>query len=286
MIPKIAVINDLSGFGRCSLTAAISVLSVMGVQACPLPTAVLTAQTGYPSYYCDNYTDRMDHFTLEWQKMDAHFDGIYTGYIADERQIEKIFSFLDIFYHNDNFLLVDPIMGDDGAPYSMYTDTLLAKMKTLVTKADFATPNLTELCLLTDCDYKDLPDGNSPQQLFAAINQLGKTLCAKGTKAIIVTGIHFTNPQNAKKEIGNLYITANEDHAFSFPDLGGSYSGTGDLFASVLTGGIARGDRLDRTITLAGSFLQEALQDSVETKVPTTDGVNYEKYLSLLLPTL
>ena len=57
---KIAVLNDLSGMGKCSLTAAIPVISVMGIQACPLPTAVLSAQTGFPSYYCDDYTDRMD----------------------------------------------------------------------------------------------------------------------------------------------------------------------------------------------------------------------------------
>lgn len=46
MAGKVAVLNDLAGFGRCSLTAAISVLSAMGVQPCPLPTAVLSAQTG------------------------------------------------------------------------------------------------------------------------------------------------------------------------------------------------------------------------------------------------
>ena len=95
MTKKIAVINDLSGFGRCSLTAAISVLSVMGVQPCPLPTAVLSAQTGYPSYYCDDYTDKMQYFRREWKKMDARFDGIYTGFVASERQIENIFEFLD-----------------------------------------------------------------------------------------------------------------------------------------------------------------------------------------------
>ena len=62
MIKKIAVINDLSGFGRCSLTAAISVTAAMGVQPCPFPTAVLSAQTGYPSYYIDDFTDKMDFY--------------------------------------------------------------------------------------------------------------------------------------------------------------------------------------------------------------------------------
>ena len=91
MVKKIAVIQDLSGFGKCSLTAAIPVISVMGVQPCPLPTAVLSAQTGYPSYYLDDYTDKMEYIRSEWEKLGAHFDGIYTGFVASEAQIDRIF---------------------------------------------------------------------------------------------------------------------------------------------------------------------------------------------------
>ena len=98
MTKKIAVINDLSGFGKCSLTAAISVIAAMGVQPCPLPTAILSAQTGYPSYFLDDYTDRMDEFRKEWKKMGASFDGIYTGFMAGGAQIREVFSFLDDFY--------------------------------------------------------------------------------------------------------------------------------------------------------------------------------------------
>ena len=104
MTKKIAVINDLSGFGRCSLTAAISVIAAMGVQPCPMPTAVLSAQTGYPSYFCDDYTDKMENFRQEWEKMDAQFDGIYTGFVASEHQIENIFTFLKTFQRKNTFL--------------------------------------------------------------------------------------------------------------------------------------------------------------------------------------
>ena len=77
MTKKVAVINDLSGFGRCSLTAAISVLAAMGVSPCPYPTAVLSGQTGYPSFFCDDYTDRMESIRKEWEKMQVSFQGIY-----------------------------------------------------------------------------------------------------------------------------------------------------------------------------------------------------------------
>ena len=94
---RIALINDLSGFGKCSLTAAIPVISVMGIQACPLPTAILSAQTGFEKYYCDDYTDKMDYFTDYWKQMDVSFDGIYSGYLASPGQLEKTLHFLECF---------------------------------------------------------------------------------------------------------------------------------------------------------------------------------------------
>ena len=108
---KIALINDLSGFGKCSLTAAIPVISVMGLQACPLPTAILSAQTGFADYFCDDYTDRMDEFTEQWKKMEVSFQGIYSGYLAGSRQLEKVIHFLDQFKKEDTLYLADPIMG-------------------------------------------------------------------------------------------------------------------------------------------------------------------------------
>ena len=176
MTKKIAVINDLSGFGRCSLTAAISVISAMGIQACPLPTAILTAQTGYPHYYLDDYTDKMDIYRQEWQKMGQHFDGIYTGFVASEAQIDQIFHFIDTFYTSDTFLLVDPVMGDDGIKYDMFTPELLRKMKLLVNEADIITPNLTELCLLTDADYDAIIDIADTRILIDVIGELASTL--------------------------------------------------------------------------------------------------------------
>ena len=281
MTKKIAVINDLSGFGRCSLTAAISVLSVMGVQACPLPTALLTAQTGYPSYYCDDYTDKMEYYRSEWEKMGQHFDGIYTGFVASEEQIRQIFRFVDTFKKTDTFLLVDPVMGDDGDTYCMYTLSLLSQMKRLVSMSDIITPNLTELCLLTDADYHALAGRRDHRELIRAIQELGQEFCRRGPKTVVVTGIHFQD-DDGTKQMGNLCIDREGASLSSFPYVGGSYSGTGDLFASCLTAGIARGDSIPSVIETAGTFLELALLDSVREQVPREDGVNYEKYLSLL----
>lgn len=281
---KIAVINDLSGFGRCSLTAAISVISAMGVQPCPLPTAILTAQTGYPSYYCDDYTEKMEYFRSEWQKMGQTFDGIYTGFVASEDQIEQIFRFIETFDTEHTFLLVDPILGDDGNTYDMFTPRLLEQMKRLVSRADIITPNLTELALLTDTPYALLDEDVLHQTRMAKITGLAKALCQSGPSHVIVTGIRFTDGEGVR-QMGNLYVSQTEQRLLAFPYIGGSYSGTGDLFASCLCAGIARGDDIPSIIQVTGDFLEAALADSVREQIPRTDGVNYEKFLSRLIPT-
>lgn len=283
MSKKIAVINDLSGFGRCSLTAAISAISVMGVQPCPLPTAILSAQTGYPSYYCDDYTDKMEYFREEWEKMGARFDGIYTGFLASEAQVEHIFRFLDTFYKKDTFLLVDPVMGDEGRVYAMFTEGLLKQMKELAVRADIITPNLTELCLLTDYSFDAIQNMNDTKQMMAEIKRMAEEMIWRGPKTVVVTGIRFIDEKDQKKKIGNLVVTEQESQLSAFPYIGGSFSGTGDLFASVIAGGTARGDDIFRIIHLAGEFIEQAMKDSVMDQVEANDGVNYEKYLKMLV---
>lgn len=288
MSKKIAVINDLSGFGRCSLTAALPVISVMGVQPCPLPTAVLSAQTGYPSFYCDDYTEKMEYFRQEWEKMGVCFDGIYTGFVGSEAQIQQIFRFLDTFYKKEEkkiFLLVDPIMGDEGKRFSFCTDRLLSEMKELAACADVVTPNFMELCLLTDTDYdavmREVQGENT--RLLKRITQLAEQLLAKGCETVIVTGIRFREQAEQRMKIGNLTVTKGRTELSAFPYIGGSFSGTGDLFASVVAGGIARGDDVFDTVGLAGSFIWKAMRDSEKAKVQRNEGADFEKHLGMLI---
>lgn len=283
MAKKIAVINDLSGFGRCSLTAAISTISVMGIQPCPLPTAVLSAQTGYPSYYCDDYTDKMKYFQQEWQKMGAYFDGIYTGFVASEAQIREIVKFVDAFYKEDTFLLVDPVMGDEGNVYAMFTPGLLSQMKALAARADIITPNLTELCLLTDTEFDHIRNLTDQKALMEAIRQMAGQMLDKGPEIVIVTGIRFRDMGGDDLKIGNMAVTKERSKLSAFHYIGGSFSGTGDLFASVMAGGIARGDDIFELIELAGMFIARSMKNSVKEGVARNDGANYEKYLGMLI---
>lgn len=282
MTKKIAVINDLSGFGKCSLTAAISAVAAMGVQPCPLPTAVLSAQTGYSSYYCDDYTERMGNITEEWRKMDVHFDGIYTGFLSGEHQIRRVLDFIDIFYEDDTFLLVDPVMGDNGSRYPVFTSRMEAEMKALTERADIITPNLTELCLLTGRDCQLTKEVRKKEQIVSAAEEMAGELMTGKTKETVVTGIRYVDEETGREMMGNLAVTGDGTSFSAFPFIGDSYSGTGDLFASVVAAGRARGDSLAQAMELAGSMIERAIEDAVRDGVPRNDGVEYERYLWML----
>ena len=286
---RIALINDLSGFGKCSLTAAIPVVSVMGIQACPLPTAVLSAQTGFANYYCDDFTDRMDYFTEHWKQMGFTFDGIYSGYLAGPRQMEKVIHFLQQFQGENTLYLADPVMGDGGRSFGMFSEEFLQGMRKLTELADVMTPNLTELCLLAGEDYDALTAHRQEKDFPARIQSICDKLLmqAKRPQTIIVTGIlrHSVDEKATgnKESIGNLAVSTKECLYLEKPYTGISYSGTGDLFASVICGSLVKGLSMSEAVEKAVSFLREAIEEATAENIPRNHGVNFEKHLGKLL---
>lgn len=280
---RIALINDLSGFGKCSLTAAIPVISVMGIQACPLPTAVLTAQTGFKEYFCDDYTDRMDEFTRHWKRMGVSFDGICSGYLAGAGQIEKVLCFLEEFKGRDTLYLADPVLGDGGRLYGNFTQELLAEMKKLVKKADMITPNLTELCLLAHEDYFQITKYRGEKDYIKRIEEAAEKLLAKAEcpQQVIVTGI--LNNHGKQEMIGNLVLSEQDSFYIETVYTGKSFSGTGDLFSSVVCGSLVKGFGAEEAVKRAVDFLQGAIEEASRENTPTAHGVHFEHYLSCLL---
>lgn len=283
---KIAVLNDLSGMGKCSLTAAIPVISVMGIQACPLPTAVLSAQTGFPSYYCDDYTDRMDAIMEEWKKMDFYPDGIYTGFLADARQADKAVEFIEQFAKEDTKILIDPVMGDNGEEYPIYTEALCEKMRFLVRRATVITPNLTEALLLlygaqrAHVLWKELSLMDE-ERLLKFTESTGKELSKEFDTEVVITGIDLPAREN-HQEMGNLICKNGVQTWVSTVKEGGSYSGTGDLFASVLSAGMVKGMDTVDSVRKAVKFLSKGIHDAVLEGTDRNEGICFERYLSEL----
>lgn len=280
---RIALINDLSGFGKCSLTAAIPVISVMGMQACPLPTAVLTAQTEFGEYYCADLTDKMDKFTEMWKGMDVRFDGIYSGFLASVEQMKKLEHFLENFREKETMYLADPVMGDRGMTYDMFSEAFLEGMKKLTLKADVITPNLMELCLLSDVSYNEMITHRQDTDYIQRITDLCKVLLEKAEKSqtVIVTGI--IRMRDGREYVGNLAVSAQECVHIENPYTGKGFSGTGDLFASVICGSLVKGLSVKEAVEKVTGFLQEAIEEATEENIPTVHGVNFEKYLYKLL---
>ncbi len=165
MQKKIAVINDISGFGRCSIAVSLPIISYLGVQCCPVPTSIFSNHTGYPHFFFDDYTDRMPAYIANWKKLGLTFEGITTGFLGSVRQIRIVKEFIREFSRENTLIIIDPVMGDNGRLYSTYTKELCEEMKQLTAYADILTPNLTECCNLTDTPYKD--SGWKKKELYA-----------------------------------------------------------------------------------------------------------------------
>ncbi len=282
---RIALFNDLSGFGKCSLTAAIPVISVMGIQACPMPTAVLSNQTDFDSYQSVDLTGHIDSFIDEWKKLPVSFDGIYSGYLASAEQIHKVSRFLEEFQTKDTLFLADPVMGDYGNTYDMFHDGFLQLMKELTKKANIITPNLTELCLLTETDYIELTAQSESPDYLSKITTLAQGLLAnaKVPQSVIITGIIRKDTTSGQSYVGSLAVDSSNHYYTEDLYFGKGFSGTGDLFASVICASLVNGLSLEQALLKASNFLTPAIEEAVNAGIEQNHGVNFEKYLPLLI---
>ncbi len=267
---KIAVINDLSGFGRCSLAVALPLISHLGVQCCPLPTAIFSNHTGFPSYYYDDYTDSMRPYILEWKKLGLEFEGILTGFLGSREQIEIVQQFLEDFTMARTTVIIDPVMGDNGRSYPTYTEEMCQGMKRLVRYADILTPNVTEACILTDTPY---------QEKFseAALLQMAGVLCEQGPGKVVITGVdRGTFLENYCYEAGT------GPEVLRTRRIAPQRSGTGDVFSSIVAAGAVQNIPFARSVQTAANFIKICLKRSSELDIPPTDGVCFEEVIQTL----
>lgn len=268
---KIAVINDLSGFGRCSLTIAMPVISYMGIQCCPVPTSIFSNHTGFPDFFFDDYTDRIDEYISKWHKLGLKFEGISSGFLGSKRQIETVIRFIEEFKSGRTTVIIDPVMGDHGKLYTTYTEELCREMSRLVAYADIITPNLTECCRLTGTPFKE--NGWKKKELY----EMTEILFEKGPEKVVITGI----PQgefiaNYVRERGR------EARILRTHKAGTERSGTGDVFSSIIASDAVNGVDFNRSVKKASNFVKKCIIKSMELRIPQTDGVCFEEILYTL----
>lgn len=287
--PRLAMINSLAGLGHVSLTAALPVVSVLGVQPCPLPSSVLSGHLAYPAVYKTDLTEQMAEYLAVWEKLDTQFDGMYIGYLADAGQVGLLTETLGrtrsgeknspaALSSGDRLLaphariLVDPVMADHGRPYSSVTPAHIAAMKELAAFADILTPNLTEACLLTDTPYQD----NSWN--FPALTGLCRRLDPNGQKKIVITGV------KTEDYFCNFLWERGTIAAVEYENAGASRPGTGDIFASILASHMVLGHDLETAAKQATAFISACIEDSEAAGILLREGVLLEPNLYRLMP--
>lgn len=269
--PKAAAIHDLSGIGRCSLTAAIPILAAMGVQACPFPTAVLSNQTGYPRYDIVDLTDRMESFCECWAPWHKQFDAVYTGFLNSPQQAAITRKLVEKLRGENSLVLVDTVLGDHGIRYPIFDEEMCRQVRELAMDADVITPNLTEACLLAGEPAEAAQD----MQTRAELIQLASYLAAQGPGTVIITGIRDG------EDVANLAYIKEDSRCFweTNRKIGFSYSGTGDVLASVLCAGLVQGFPLGEVLRNACKFIGMALEETAEMGTDPREGIVFEPFL-------
>lgn len=269
---RVAAIHDLSGFGRCSLTVILPILSTMGVQVCPVPTAILSTHTGgLGDVVLRDLTDYIQPALEHYQRLELDFECVYSGFLSDVEQIDRCLSFFGSY--PDALHVVDPVMGDHGKPYRTCTPAMRARMAELVHVADIITPNLTEVCILLGQDniYDPLSTSRA-KSMLARLSELGP-------RYVVITGVEL-----ASGGLANIGYDRDRS-AFWRVDceyVPVSYPGTGDLYASVLTGGMLTGDSLPIAMDRASRFTELAIKTTYSYGADPRHGVMLEKSLRWL----
>lgn len=274
MTPRVAAIHDLSGFGRCSLTVALPILSVMGVQCCPLSTAFLSTHTGgFRNFTFLDMTDEMPKVAAHWRELGLEFQAIYSGFLGSARQIDVVGDFIRDFRKRDTAVIVDPVMGDHGQVYQTYTPAMCEGMVRLAEQADIITPNLTEAALLLGVPYEALPSGE------AGCREIAERLSLEGRRSVVLTGVSA-----APDLTGAVCFDAGTGRLETLQTrrVPREFHGTGDVFASVLTGGLVKGKCLSDAARQAVEFVRLCGERTAAQDLPVREGVDFEPLLGRL----
>jgi len=269
---KVAAIHDISGIGRCSLSVILPILSAMGVQACPVPTAILSSHTGGfgdPSFHdLTRYLgESLDHY----KKLEFQFDCLYSGFLASEQQIDGCLEYFS--HYKDVLAVVDPVMGDHGKAYRTYTPTMIRRIGELVAVADVITPNLTEACMLLDQSHNEAMSRAQAKSMLAKLSE-------KGPAYVLVTSVPMVTG-----EMLNIGYDANRGTYWyvrcNYVPV--NYPGTGDMFAAIVTGSLLTGDSLPIAMERATRFLELAINTTYSYGSDRREGVLFERCLPWLM---
>ena len=274
---KIVTIQDISCFGKCSLTVALPIVSAMGVETAIIPTAVLSTHTMFQNFTVKDLSDQIEPISEHWKQEKLRFDALYTGYLGSFEQIDMMKRFFEDFGQG-TLKFVDPAMGDNGKLYPAFDEKFAKYMSTLCAKADIIDPNITEACFMLGEEYKE--DGEYDE---AYVKALLTKLTALGAKTAILTGVSLEPGKT-----GAMGYDSEKNEFFSYfnDKIDAKYHGTGDVFSSACVGAIVLGKPLSKAIEIAADFTREAIALTQNDESKPWYGVNFEQAIPYLLQKL
>ena len=271
LIPRVAALHDLSGFGRCSLSVILPVMSRFGIQVCPVPTAVLSTHTGgFTDFTFVDLTDSMRDTLNHYQSLHIQFDSIYSGFLGSLEQIDIVKDYIDSYRKNAKIILVDPVFADDGELYATFDLAMVNRMRELIGKADIITPNLTEAAFLLEEPVPDLISGDKAENWATRLTEMGPGIC-------VITGVRFEEgmvSSLAYDKVGQRCFLSTQEEVRQ------AYPGTGDLFASIFLSCMLKKDDLESALHHATGFVYRAIRMAYEQNLTPREGLPIEAILA------
>jgi len=268
---RIVTIQDISCIGCCSITVALPIISAMGSECGILPTAVLSNHTMFSDFTCADLSDQIEPISDMWKKQGITFDGIYTGYLASKQQCVQIAGFIERFSEKDTLTVVDPAMADNGKLYPAFDSDFPMAMAEVCRRADVILPNITEASFLTGMPYRTTYEK-------AYIREMLERLLELGCGTAVLTGVSFDPGR-----LGVVYLDRDgKEFSYFTKHCEQSYHGTGDIFASTVTGGLMRGLELGESLALAADFVVDCIEATTGSGEPRWYGAEFETVIPKL----
>ncbi|MBE5996530.1 MAG: pyridoxamine kinase [Lachnospiraceae bacterium] len=273
---RILTVQDISCFGKCSLTVALPVISAMGVETVILPTAVLSTHTMFQGFTVKDLSDQIGPVTEHWKKEGFTFDAIYTGYLGTEEQIGQMEQLFDDFRTENTLIFVDPVMADNGKLYPAFDMNYARKNAELCGRADIIVPNITEAAFMTGMEYRTKYDESYIKEMLDRLADLG-------TKTVVLTGVSLSE---GKTGVMGLNTQTGEHFLYQNDKVDASYHGTGDIFSSVCIGALMNDLSLPEAMKLAADYTAHTIRVTLENPEKPWYGVDFEATVPELVRTL
>ena len=273
---RILTIQDISCFGKCSLTVALPLLSAMGIETAILPTAVLSTHTLFKGFTCRDLSDQLVPITDHWKQEGITFDAIYTGYLGTEEEIDTVIRIIEEFRNENTLVIVDPAMGDNGKLYPAFNEHYAKKNADLCAVADIIDPNITEASFMTGLPYREEYSEDYVREMLLALAKIG-------TKTPILTGVSLSEGKT-----GAMGYDTETKTFFSYQNdrVPAAYHGTGDIFSSVLAGAFVLGLDRAEALKIAADYTALTIAETLKNPGNPWYGVDFEATVPSLVDAL